>query len=418
MTVKYYIDKPNGTKPTAIYLIAKIDGSNIKFNTRFKVRPENWSQEKQEVIKSHNGKGQLNNILRTRRNEVELIHRQLIMDSKKLDLDEFRSRAKTLFDNTTTEAGVKNFWHVYDEYISNGRLKKRESTVKTYQTLKNHLKNFEIEKNYKLSFSRIDHDFKDKFHDYLIEVPKLSDSSIHKNFQILKAFMTFSARKKYHENFDYKQFSFKRNPKEQVSLSKDELEKLRTLDLQENNRLIKIRDMFLFQCLTSLRWSDMINLEKVNIKEKKIGEKRINLLEAISIKTGGKIRIPLTKEAFGILNKYDEENKSTCFPQISSQKYNSYLKEVCQLAGIDDLVQIIEKSGRTQKKTEFRKYELIASHTGRRTFITLFVEDGGTMAECMLYTGHTSMKELLTYWKRSAMGDMNLMMARIKGAQY
>lgn len=418
MKISYYLDKPKDTKETAIYLIAKIDGENHKFNTKWKVLPKNWSQVKNKA-KSGSNKDDLNHFLKTKLIEVESIFLEMQRDSSLIDIDEFRKRAKAVFGKVTSKAGNKDFWYCYDEFIRNGRLKKQATTIRTYQTLKNHLKDFEKRKNFRLSFERINLEFKDRFYQYLLEVPQLSDSSIHKNFQILKAFMTFSAQREYHDNFMYKLFSFKREPQKKVALTKEELVKIRALDLSGSEKLAKVRDMFLFQCLTSLRWSDLKNLQKVNIHDDTNNDgKPIKVIRLKAQKTRGDIWVPIPKEGVDLLRKYEEVNGNYCFPNISSQKYNDYIKEACKLAGIDDPIQIVRFSGNKREEREVPKYEEIASHTGRRTFITLFVEDGYTMEQCMVITGHKNVKELKTYWQRSSRGNLNILGGLLKSAQY
>lgn len=71
------------------------------------------------------------------------------------------------------------------------------------------------------------------------------------------------------------------------------------------------------------------------------------------------------------------DEKDPCiFPTISNQKYNSHLKEVGKLAGITEDWITEKQSGRTKTREVRPKYELLASHVTRRTFVTMCLRKG------------------------------------------
>lgn len=107
-------------------------------------------------------------------------------------------------------------------------------------------------------------------------------------------------------------------------LSLDEVRKLHATSLDE--RLGKVRDLFLFQCYSCLAYSDLSRFDAKKIEEidgKKFYSGRRG-------KTNVRFTIPLLQPALDILQKY--KNK---LPIISNVKYNVYLKEVAAAAGIE-----------------------------------------------------------------------------------
>ena len=78
-------------------------------------------------------------------------------------------------------------------------------------------------------------------------------------------------------------------------------------------------------------------------------------------------RVPLTKKAIEILEKYKEYGGRTLFPFISEQKYNDSIKKILRMAGIDRKVTVINPV--TQKEEQKPIYEIASSHLARRTFI-------------------------------------------------
>jgi integrase len=118
-------------------------------------------------------------------------------------------------------------------------------------------------------------------------------------------------------------------------------------------------------------------------------------------KTGARMQIPLLQKVKGILFKRQGE-----FPRkISDVNLNLYIKEVCKIAGIDEMVYngkvmtIVrdDKSKITRKVFgEFPKYELVTSHIGRKSFASNFYEKI-PITYLLNFTGHTTERQLLTY---------------------
>lgn len=84
---------------------------------------------------------------------------------------------------------------------------------------------------------------------------------------------------------------------------------------------------------------------------------------------------------------------------MSNQKYNDYLKELCEEAGINREVQIVKKIGKRRIFEKYKKYELISSHTGRRSFITLSLKKGLLPEQVMKITGHKKRSTFHKYVK-------------------
>ena len=174
-----------------------------------------------------------------------------------------------------------------------------------------------------------------------------------------------------------------------VTLSEQELKQIENLDLsgEENLRLDKTRDLFLFGCYTGARFSDIFNINRSDIKE--------NVWFLRQVKTKYTTEIPLMDEAINILKKYEHYEKP--LPVITNQKLNQYLKELCKKAELSDTVRITEQKGNQFLETEYQKYELITTHTARRTFITLSLTKGMNAQIVMSITGHKSYNSFKKY---------------------
>lgn len=118
--------------------------------------------------------------------------------------------------------------------------------------------------------------------------------------------------------------------KEVVFLSQNELKKLELYRFGQP-RLKFIQDLFIFCCYTGLAYNEMSNLETKHIVK---GFDGMNWIQMKREKTQRQISIPILPKAQKIIDKYTTE-KEILFPKISNQKFNSYLKEIAEITGIE-----------------------------------------------------------------------------------
>jgi integrase/recombinase XerD len=114
-----------------------------------------------------------------------------------------------------------------------------------------------------------------------------------------------------------------------VFLSPEELERFEKHQFSQP-RLQLIQDLFVFSCYTGLPYRELMNLENKHIINGFDGNLWIKMKRE---KTTKELSIPLLPKALEILEKYSTEG--LVFPRISNQKYNSYLKEIADLVGIE-----------------------------------------------------------------------------------
>ena len=124
----------------------------------------------------------------------------------------------------------------------------------------------------------------------------------------------------------------------------------------------------------------------------------------------GIVKVPSNIISFNIYKKYSSGKKreNFLFPRtrygnpISNQKFNKHIKKVCEIIGINDLVEKPKFTidGKVVEGTDTRieKYNVISSHIGRRSFIREQIELGKHQREIMYQTGHTSLKVFNGYY--------------------
>ncbi|MCM5664281.1 site-specific integrase [Galbibacter mesophilus] len=256
---------------------------------------------------------------------------------------------------------ANEFLPSFDEYIETGRSTKAERTLIRYGTAKNFIEEFSIKKDYPLRFETITIDFFEKIRDYSFQEKGIMVNYFDKIISILKTFMNWAFDRGYHENLDFKKFKTSQQEVEVIYLTMDELMKLYNHKFK-SKKLEHVRDTYCFGCFTGLRFSDIKQLRASNIFEDHI---KLNIQKT---KTIDHI-IPLNNYSKAILDKY----KNTLYeplPVISSQKFNSYIKECCADAEIDTPTTITRYVGQKRIDTTEPKHKFITSHTARKTFVT------------------------------------------------
>ena len=222
----------------------------------------------------------------------------------------------------------------------------------------------------------------------------LKNSTLSKKFDFLRWFLKWATAKGYNSNLAYQSYkpTLKQTQKKVIYLTKDELRQIQSLDLSGPKvHLDTIRDIFLFCCFTGLRHSDVYNLKRTDIKDDHI--------EITTIKTADSLSIELNKLSRAILEKYKgiQFPGDKALPVIQNQPMNRALKELCRLAGIDEEIRITTYRGKDRQDVIKKKWELVGTHTGRRTFIVSALSLGIPPNVVMKWTGHSDYKAMKPY---------------------
>ena len=143
------------------------------------------------------------------------------------------------------------------------------------------------------------------------------------------------------------------------------------------------------------RWiEDVPDLEHPGQTKPEIRTREIMFINSRQQKTGAKVSIPVSSELRTILEKYDFQ-----LPHLEDQVINRYLKDICKCAGLTEDVEIVETTGGNPVRVRKPKYELVHTHTARRTGATLMYLSGMDVYDIIKITGHTSPVMLRKYIK-------------------
>ena len=365
MQVSFHLRKDKLTKAgyAPIRMLVTLNGMKIfRTVTGIKVTPKDWDLKKERVKpnrknEEYNFHIEFNKAIDELEQKVKTIFRYYLLNQIEPTKENFLSQL-----NSGSNPSLKtDFWSSFDDFIEKSKITKAERTVTSYVTAYRYLKKFQETTKYELTFNTIDDKFYEEFQNYSYQVKEVKNSYVSMIIKVLKTFMTWSYKKKMHANLDYKEIVAREDETEVIFLTMEELMDLFNYEF-DSEKLDKARDIYCFQCFTSLRISDIQNLEISNIYPDHI---QLNIQKT---KQNNHI-IPLISHAKKILDKY----KDTIYepiPKISSQNLNNYIKECCKEVGIDSPIQKTRYVGQKRISENFKKYELITSHTARKTFVT------------------------------------------------
>lgn len=328
--VGFYLDTPN-KESSQIFLRITNKGHRFLIATGERIETKFWNKENQRAKKTTAFPDNpiLNKFLNDLEAEAESILLTAKTNSQPISKEYLKEKIKIYLNKGGLQSAGKNsFFSVYDEFLNWAEIKKSKRTIQKYKTLKAQLEEFETKHKLSLSFDSIDIKLFDKLTTFYLRDLEFVNNTFGKYVSTFKTFLNWATDRGYNKKLAYRKFKAPKEDADIVVLTIAELNKLTSLDLSNNKRLAKVRDVFCLGCYTGLRFSDLEQLKPEHVKG--------SMLQVKTYKTRDTVLVPLREEALTILNKYQEEPKF--LPTITNQKTNLYLKELCQLAGIDEKV--------------------------------------------------------------------------------
>ncbi len=393
-SIKYNLRYPK-EKISPIQLDFHFKGHRIRLGIGESILSTKWSSARQRAKESgfetKNGRHYLNDFLETLKNECLDIYKDEVSKGVP-DPTIVEQRIKSYLKPEKNNSKKTTLYNLIDRFINNeitaeGK-PKTEGTLKVYKTTRKHLKEFEAKENYRIDFDSITMDFYHKFTNYLIKQKKLVNT-VGKQISVIKSFMNAAVELKLTDNLDFRNRKFKvyRVPSDAVYLNDSEIIKFYTYDFTQNERLEKVRDLFVFGCLVGLRYSDYSTIKPENILKK--NDK--TFLQIKTQKTGEIVYLPCHPIVLQLFEKYKEKTENSLPTAPTNQKFNEYIKEAAKIAGFTE-------TGRLASEMNIPLNECISSHTARRSFATNYYRKIPKV-DLMKITGHKNEKSFNTYIK-------------------
>jgi integrase/recombinase XerD len=344
--ILFVISATRKNKKGLVPLVCRLTylGSRKPFATGLFINPNHWFS-KLQLAKPTNEE---NTFINT---ELSLIKNKLNQAFLMLQVQENSFTVDDIFNQYIGKPARVNIGIVsyYNEYLDKhkkliGIEIKQITWNKFYYILKD-LKDFIKSKFLKndILLKDLDYSFIVEF-EYYLKTQKLQKQvTINKVLQRFKKVVKSAVVVKLVDSYPFAEHKAKRVITNVVYLSTEELEKLENYIFSQI-RLEQVRDMFVFCCYTGLAYNEMAKLESKHIE---LGFDGMKWIKMIRDKTNKMISVPLLPKAISILEKY--QGYKSILPVISNQKFNSYIKEIAEIIGIE-------------KK--------LSHHTARKTFAT------------------------------------------------
>ncbi len=373
--IRFNLHKRNDTKSKkfAIKVILTYNKKRFTFDSGIKIESEFWDIEKQKVKKNCKNHITYNSFLQS----IEIQITDYIFNSKrlqkKISIPELKRYVNEIIK---PDSKNDNFLNLIDR-VFNSKNIKQQSKV-TYKTFKSLFDSFCSDSGIIPDINNLNQITVNQFVNYMIK-KEYTATYINLMISIFKSTINVITDSfGYDLDLNFKNLKNLKTKKEFVILNKTDIQKIFALE-SENLKLYK--DMFLVQIFTGLRFSDLVLLKKTQIQK--------DFIVLSTQKTDSTIMIPIPELIKPIINEYsDKTNKYLFDSKLLLKLYNRKIQLVCKYSDITELISISNYIGINRNYVTKPKYELITSHTARRTFINLALESGINTKYVKMITGH------------------------------
>ena len=383
-------------------LLFRNNGKDYVFGAKTKVEVTKYywtkqSKKKSKDIEVTNKQADINNELNKIENHVLNAFKSVSIEN--INKDWLQTQIDNYY-NPIKETNIPtNLIDYIDFYIDYRKHEITETNKSKCRVIKNKLIKYETFIGKKILTKNINDNFKNEFVNYQKE-RMYSQNTIQREFVTIKTFCKHARYLGIETHPQLDALRIDKHKVEKIYLTFEDLTKIENISKNQlTDSLDNAKDWLIISCYTGQRVSDFMRFtdEQIRIENDK------PLLEFTQKKTGKNMTVPLHPKVLEILNK-----RKGKFPYpISYQKYNDFIKTVCELAEINELtkgsklVETETDSKVYRKKTGmYKKYDLVTSHIGRRSFATNFY---GTIPTTFLIyiTGHSTESMFLNYIGKS-----------------
>jgi len=412
-------------KETALNCVIRWDKQRLVISNVERINPLYWNKKKQIAIK-FKGYTEFNTRIENTEKDIKEIYRTYINDNKQYPTINVM---RTLVKNKL--AGIQpakilplTFFEHIEQYIQHAPERKNkdtgrklaEGTIRVYNQVYTVLKEFSEYRRKAITFEGINLAFYEDYKSFLQFNKGYTKNTAGKHIKVLKGFLNNANGKglDVHIDFKHEDFVSLSEPINNIYLDDAELDLIAGLDLSDPNKYIEItkgkesnptkvkvsfnsldrvRDLFLIGCWTGLRFSDFTTIPKHSIDIPK------KLITIRTQKTNTEVVIPIHPTVLRIIYKYQDLTENSLPPALSNAKMNEYLKGIADLVGLNEIISKTKTIAGKEVTRNYKKWELVCTHTARRSFASNSYELKIPIYTIMQITGHTSEKTFNNYIK-------------------
>lgn len=290
------------------------------------------------------------------------------------------------------------------EVLEKRSRRKSEHYAAVYDAIIKHINNFSEEYDCDIFTNSVTAEFLDDFIIYL-ENQNLRHNTIVGYILKIQSMVRRAGQYNYAVDSTYDEIDMRLEDTNAVFLSMNEITHIYYYKFEKQDKRKakeRIRDLFVIGCLTALRYSDYSTLTKDNFQNGYIVKR--------TKKTNVDVKVPAHDYVKEIFAKYNGNIPGG----LCIQYFNKYLKVIMKEIGLNDLITYSYTQGGQLKTVTREKWELISSHTARRSAATnMYLTGRMKTFEIMKLTGHRSEQNFFRYIRltgddtaRSISGDI------------
>ena len=371
LSILFYLGKAKANSRGLSPLTCRVTykGKRKEFSTGYYIAENDWNSASQLVISKSTELKSINTQLNRISQGFIQVYNTLLMGDEAFDINDIY--------NTYKGDGQKNNHYLleyFQAYLT--RMERlididiKKITWKKHENAFMHLKEYinDVHHGIDPKLSSIDLLFIREYEFYLKTHKKLAQVTLNKLIQRFKKMITYAFEHNVIERNPFAGYKFNLVKNEIVYLTETELKKLEKLSLKAK-RLQVVKDLFIFCSYTGLAYNEMNMLSKQHIE---VGFDKRKWIFISRMKTGKNLAIPILPKAQKLIDQYTTPDNDVIFPPISNQKFNAYLKEIADIAGIE---------------------KRLTHHTARKTFAsTVLLFNNVPMEVVSELLGHSSIK--------------------------
>lgn len=369
MNVSFYIKRPQDSS-ALIYCTVTFEHKRISFSTGQRTSPSCWMAKRYRV----KGANKVNDKLQDIENICHEVYGGL-SNGGAVDSALLKSHILRRLNGRRTKDGY--LLSYYREWVErrNAIMKPNRQFALSYRKICEYA-------DETTRFSDVTYDWISGYIEYL-NAKNYSLNYIGCLLKNLKAVMNDANKKGLHDNMDFKKFGKMEEEADSVYLTTKEIEAIEKLTGLTQRESVA-RDLFLVGYYTAMRYSDYSRLSLMDISN--------GILRKCTMKTGEIVSIPANPKLVKILTRYGGSS-----PLMDESELNSNIKSVCKQADILDIIPHTITLGGKKTTQYYGKYELVSSHTARRSGATNMYLSGIKPEAIMMITGHKSYSTFKRY---------------------
>lgn len=357
----------------------------LKYSVSEKVHPDFWNkgQQRVRIVKGCQEAKAINEKLDRYERVLKQVYLDLENKNTAITMEVLKNELDIALGKTEVEKPQDDFLQFYRNYTDK-RIAAEGAAAKSFKTAINTMTEFVGNK--KTTFDDVDYLFYEAFVGFL-KNKGFSNNYIGNHIKIMKVILNYATKIGVNKNISFQNFEKPVEEIDNIYLTEDEIRRIYGLQLK--GYLERARDLFIVGCCTAMRFSDFTQIRPENIKD--------GFISLTTQKTTERIIVPIHWMVQEILDKY----KGVLPKSISNQKMNEYLKEIGEIAEINECITKTRTEGGKRVTRSFEKYKLITTHTARRSGATNMYKNGIPTLAIMKITGHKTESSFLTYIKIS-----------------